>query len=168
MREALRRTIAVCAFLIFFSATGSLYGAEPRPDGDVSAARCAPEQWSKVALNGRLAPRYLGNVQYLLDVHEKRREFMIDAYRLREHRKKEADWDGEYAGKWLDAAARTAANTGHAALKEKALSLAAALRQCQQPDGYLGVFAPSERGKAQWDVWNQWYALTGLIAWPCT
>ena len=162
--SALRGVSAFCALLICSFATGSWCAAEPRPGGGVSAARCSPERWSRVALNGRLAPRYLGNVQYLLDLHEKRREFMIDAYRLREHRKKEADWDGEYAGKWLDAAARTAANTGHAAIKEKALSLAAALRHCQQPDGYLGVFAPSERGKAEWDVWNQWYALTGLIA----
>ena len=147
MNKTTRHAVIVFTTALLL-AMGLSYGAEADPDRDVSSARFAPERWSRVALNGRLAPRYAGNVQYLLDLHEKRRAFMIDAYRLRERRKKEADWDGEYAGKWLDAAARTAANTGHAAIKEKALSLAAALCQCQQPDGYLGVFAPSERGKA--------------------
>jgi DUF1680 family protein len=164
MRMRVGWGIALCQFSIWWSAMAAWCGAQPAPDVGISSVRNVSGQWPRVALNGRLASRYFGNAQYLLDLHAKRQSFMIDAYRLREHRKKEADWDGEYAGKWLDAAARVAANTGHAAMKEKALRLAAALRECQQPDGYLGIFGPSERGKAAWDVWNQWYAMTGLTS----
>jgi len=43
-----------------------------------------------------------------MDLHRKWGESMIAAFAQRGRRKHERPWDGEYAGKWLDAATLTA------------------------------------------------------------
>ncbi len=88
------------------------------------------------------------------------REFMLDAFRNR-GAPRLRDWDGEYAGKWLDAASLTVAAVDHPTLVQELERFAADLRQCQEPDGYFGLERPSRRGSA-WDMWNHWYLLAGL------
>ncbi len=135
----------------------------PPNDAPRGLPAISPGAVGRVELRGRLGQRYQGNVDYLLHVHREHGRFMLDAFRLRERRNKERPWDGEYAGKWLDAAACVAAHTGHEELRAKALAMAAAMRDCQDEDGYIGVEGPRTKGKTSWDVWNQWYAITGWL-----
>ena len=60
-------------------------------------------------------------------------------------------WDGEYAGKWLDAATRTAINTGDKALLKKVDQFTTALINHQQPDGYIGIKLPTNRDLNDWE-----------------
>src|SRR5688572_23137839 len=124
-----------------------------------------------VALAGRLAPRYQGNRLYLGQVHETRRDWMLEPFQNRGRAwviepvrsgKQEVNWAGEYAGKWLDAATRVAAGSQDDVLKSQASTFAAALIATQDSDGYLGIELPEKRGVADWDLWNVKYALTGL------
>lgn len=92
----------------------------------------------------------------------------------------EGDWYGEHAGKWLVAASRAAARSGDAALAGNVRCVADYLVSLQQPDGYLGTYAPSHRFDAQpvppvtdawdgapsrrtWDVWTHAYLVLGLL-----
>lgn len=118
---------------------------------------------SQVKISGYLNQRYIGNIKYLLQVLDDHEKFMLDAYRKRKRRIDEEQWDGEYAGKWLDAASKAAANTGDVLLLKKVNSFARLFRSLQESDGYMGIEDKEHKGKATWDIWNQWYALTGLI-----
>jgi hypothetical protein len=69
-------------------------------------------------------------------------------------------WDGEYAGKWIDASALMVGNLGNVALAAELDEMIKALIASQAPDGYLGI---DTKPGADWDVWNIWYALTGLL-----
>src|SRR6266545_5387048 len=88
----------------------------------------------QVTLSGRLAPRYEGNRGYLTKVYETRRDWMLEPFQNRgrdwvieplRSGKQELNWAGEYAGKWLDAAARVAAGSQDAQLKQQAGEFAA-------------------------------------------
>jgi DUF1680 family protein len=76
-------------------------------------------------------------------------------------------WDGEYAGKWLDAATRTAVNTGDNALLKKVDQFTTALINYQQLDGYMGIKLPTNRElndwEMSWDLWNQWNSMIGFL-----
>ena len=76
-------------------------------------------------------------------------------------------WIGEHIGKWLHAATLAWANTGDPALKAKLDGVVADLIACQEPDGYLGTYAPGRRfglfKDADWDVWSHKYNLIGLL-----
>lgn len=97
----------------------------------------------------------------------------------RRDRNEEGDWYGEHAGKWLVAAARAAARSGDAALAANVVAVADRLLWVQEPDGYLGNYAPDRRftvpqppkpeswngepALRTWDVWTHSYLLLGLI-----
>jgi DUF1680 family protein len=76
-------------------------------------------------------------------------------------------WIGEHVGKWLHAATLAWADTGDPALKAKLDAVVAELIACQEPDGYLGTYAPDQRfglfPGADWDVWSHKYNLIGLL-----
>lgn len=77
-------------------------------------------------------------------------------------------WIGEHIGKWMHAATLTWARTGDAALRERLDYAARELIATQEPDGYLGTYAPDKRfgleKEAEWDVWSSKYCLVGLLA----
>ena len=81
------------------------------------------------------------------------------------------DWYGEHAGKWLYTAARAAARTGDGALAGAIRRVAAYLVSVQEPDGYLGTYAPAARmtsdaaynTRRTWDVWVHAYLIIGLL-----
>ncbi len=119
---------------------------------------------------GRLGERFQGNINYLRYQHDHYGEFMLESFATRHYspgKLLERVWDGEYAGKWLDAATRTAVNTGDGAQLAMVDAFAASLRQHQQPDGYMGVKLPTDRvlneWEIDWDLWCQWNVLNGLL-----
>ena len=91
----------------------------------------------------------------------------------------EGDWYGEHAGKWLIAASKAAARTGDATLREHVRRVADFLVTQQEPDGYLGTYAPERRfmvpqpprpvtwdgapALRTWDIWTHAYLVLGLI-----
>jgi len=124
----------------------------------------------QLAPTGRFGPRYQGNVNYVRYQHDHFGEFMLESFATRHYspgKLLERVWDGEYAGKWLDAATRTAVNTGDDAQLAMVDAFAASLRQHQQPDGYMGVKLPTDRvlndWEQDWDLWCQWNAMIGFL-----
>jgi DUF1680 family protein len=94
-------------------------------------------------------------------------------------RNEEGDWYGEHAGKWLSAAAKAAARTQDDALAANVRCVADFLVATQEPDGYLGTYAPSHRfmvkqpakpgswdgapSQRTWDIWVHSYLILGLL-----
>ena len=129
----------------------------------------------QVTLTGRLSARYQGNLRYLAHIYETREDWMLEPFLHRgkewvleplRNKKGELAWAGEYAGKWLDAAALSASNSGDAHLGQDAARFASELIATQELDGYLGIELPARRGQGSdwdWDVWNVKYAMTGLL-----
>ncbi len=128
-----------------------------------------------MTLTGRLSARYQGNLRYLAHIYETREDWMLEPFLRRgkewvleplRNKKGELAWAGEYAGKWLDAAALSASNSGDAHLGQDAARFASELIATQESDGYLGIELPARRGQGSdwdWDVWNVKYAMTGLL-----
>src|SRR4029079_619103 len=80
------------------------------------------------------------------------------------NKKAELAWAGEYAGKWLDAAALSAFDGVEEHRSKAATNFASELIAAQESGGYLGIELPARRGHgSDWDVWNVKYALTGLL-----
>lgn len=91
----------------------------------------------------------------------------------------EGDWYGEHAGKWLYAAARAANRTADAQLADRVRCVADYLVSVQEPNGYLGTYAPERRfmhaqppaartwdgapSLRTWDIWTHSYLILGLL-----
>ncbi len=95
--------------------------------------------------------------------------FLLEGF---ERRPGKHPWQGEHVGKWLHAASMAEAATGDKKLDEKIREVAARLIATQEPNGYLGTYAPQERfyeklstgDPTTWDVWTQRYVIYGLLA----
>lgn len=91
----------------------------------------------------------------------------------------EGDWYGEHAGKWLYAAAKAVARSEDAELSANLRRVADFLVSVQEPDGYLGTYAPERRfmrpqspkpwtwdgapALRTWDIWTHAYLILGLV-----
>ena len=91
----------------------------------------------------------------------------------------EGDWYGEHAGKWLYAAAKSAARSGDPRLIANLQRVADYLVSVQEADGYLGTYAPDRRFMRKqppkpgtwdgapsvrtWDIWTHSYLIRGLF-----
>jgi uncharacterized protein len=91
----------------------------------------------------------------------------------------EGDWYGEHAGKWLVAAAKAVARSGDPALTTSLRRVADFLVSVQEPDGYLGTYAPDRRfmqpqppkplswngepSVRTWDIWTHAYLILGFV-----
>jgi DUF1680 family protein len=120
--------------------------------------------------NGRFEARFKGNIKYLRYQFNHYGKEMLEAFASRHYspgKLLERMWDGEYAGKWLDAATRTAVNTGDEGQLTMVDAFAASLRRYQHPDGYMGIKLPTDRElndwEKEWDMWNQWTTMIGLL-----
>ena len=77
-------------------------------------------------------------------------------------------WYGEFAGKLLTGMAYSYKATLNAQLKEAGDKLVADLAAAQGKDGYLGVFTGGARYSLEasnWDLWNQYHCIVGLLEW---
>jgi len=76
-------------------------------------------------------------------------------------------WIGEHIGKWLHAATLAWAYTDDSRLRAKIDGAVRELIRTQEPDGYLGTYAPDRRfglyPGSDWDVWSHKYNLIGLL-----
>jgi DUF1680 family protein len=120
-------------------------------------------------LRGRLS-------RFIVDEHSAAIELFSPERRARNT---EGDWYGEHAGKWLIAAARAAARSAHAGLGARVRCVADYLVSLQEPDGYLGTYAPERRfmrpqlpkppswdgapSVRTWDIWTHSYLILGLL-----
>lgn len=119
---------------------------------------------------GRFDRRFKGNSNYLHYLYDIYGKEMVEAFASRHYapgKLLERMWDGEYAGKWLDAATRTAVNTSDKSLLKKVDQFSTALINKQQPDGYMGIKLPTNRElndwEISWDLWNQWNSMIGFL-----
>ena len=134
-----------------------------------------------VQLDGLLGEALAANARgrlshFIIDEHSP--AIALFAPERREHNS-EGDWYGEHAGKWLYATAKAAARTGDAELIAHLRRVADFLVSVQEPDGYLGTYAPARRFmQAQatkppswngepsvrtWDIWTHAYLILGLV-----
>ena len=108
----------------------------------------------KLRKSGRFYERFRGNIKYLKYLYQHYRQEMIDAYKARNYspgKLLERMWDGEYAGKWLDAAIRSGVNTGDNELLGMVDSMIQSLLKHQQTDGYMGIKPPTDRELTIWE-----------------
>src|SRR5262249_48290187 len=73
------------------------------------------------------------------------------------------DWQGEFIGTWLDAAALTAWNKNDAQLRNKVQGMVSAWMATQDDDGYLGTYDRKDRWQS-WDLWIHAHDLIGLLS----
>jgi hypothetical protein len=152
---------------IFIVASAALQAAverEPLPFRVPAALPDAAEVLSPSAIqiSGWLGARLLANeTNRLLTIDT---EPLLAGFR---HKPGSHPWIGEHVGKWMHAATLAWASTGDPRLREKLDRVAAELIAAQEPDGYLGTYAPEQRfglyPNADWDVWSHKYCLIGLL-----
>lgn len=73
------------------------------------------------------------------------------------------DWQGEYLGTWMDAAALTVWYSGDAPLRAKIDQMVNDWLATQESDGYLGTYDGEDRWKS-WDIWIHGHDMIGLIS----
>ena len=85
------------------------------------------------------------------------------------------DWLGEHVGKWMYTAARSANRTNDSTLLATLQKTADYLVSMQEPDGYLGTYAPAVRFTSDlrknfdmtWDIWTHSYLILGFLEINC-
>ena len=72
-------------------------------------------------------------------------------------------WHTEFWGKYMHAAVPFWRYTGSKELGERIAASVRAVIALQEPDGYIGNYAPEDRYTRGWDVWGTKYTLMGLM-----
>lgn len=88
--------------------------------------------------------------------------------RKTDYRKDLLPWYGEFVGKHLTGLVLNYRIYPTVGGKKAIEEIVDALQQTQQEDGYLGVYAGCSRYSLfteNWDLWNQYHAIIGLIEW---
>lgn len=130
----------------------------PPPHGHAALLPLAP---ACLTLTGGLGQRYAGHLAYL-QWRGRDLDRLLFPFEHRDEWQRVRDWDGEYLGKWLDAAVRTADLTGDPTLLRQTTEAATRLRATQEADGYLGTELPAHRFRPDWPLWMHWLAMKGL------
>ena len=77
-------------------------------------------------------------------------------------------WYGEFVGKLLTGMAYSYRIRPDEELLEAAVEIISDLKEAQGEDGYLGTYVGGSRYSIEtsnWDLWNQYHAITGLLEW---
>ena len=72
-------------------------------------------------------------------------------------------WHTEFWGKYMHAAVPFWRYSGSESLGKKIAAGVKAILDLQEPDGYIGNYAPENRYGRGWDVWGTKYTLMGLL-----
>jgi len=97
------------------------------------------------------------------------KRFDIDHYveMVRQRNHKDWGWIGEQDGKWVESAVLASAQSGDAALRQKARSVLASIIATQEPDGYVGITPKAIRTPARplrgMDPYELYFTLHALI-----
>ena len=86
--------------------------------------------------------------------------YLTDPFKWKNERNQ---WQSEFWGKWMHAAAPFARYTGDPKLLANIRASVANLLPSQLPDGYLGNYDEKHRCGKGWDVWGEKYTMLGLI-----
>ncbi|MGD0201953.1 MAG: beta-L-arabinofuranosidase domain-containing protein [Bryobacteraceae bacterium] len=137
-------------------------------DGDVrllgQPRRPVADALSPLPLHDVQLSGYLGRK---LDLCIRNRIFALDPRQLVEpfrRRQERQCWQTEFWGKWLSAAAAACEYTGNQEWQARLRQSVQELLATQDPDGYIGNYAPDSHLKS-WDIWGRKYTLLGLLAW---
>ena len=84
---------------------------------------------------------------------------LVDLFRERT----KTGWHTEFWGKYMHAAVPFWRYTGSKELGERIAASVRAVIALQEPDGYIGNYAPEDRYTHGWDVWGTKYTLMGLL-----
>ena len=167
---------ATCKIVYSFTADGlndtleysTLFCYKPTSRGNDHAVY----PFVKQTISGKSMPFDLENIQckgYLnerLNANLSERLLNIDEIGILEcyyRRPGKQTWVGEYVGKYLHAASLVWQSTHNARLKTHMDRIVDILISCQNGDGYLGTYLPSDYW-TEWDVWAHKYNLLGLIS----
>jgi DUF1680 family protein len=77
-------------------------------------------------------------------------------------------WYGEFVGKLLTGMAYSYRVEPNEDLLNSALEIIADLKEAQGADGYLGTYVGGSRysiSTVNWDIWNQYHIISGLLEW---
>lgn len=80
------------------------------------------------------------------------------------HKNDTASWQTEFWGKWVQGAINSYRYNRDPKLYDKIKKSVEQIIATQQPDGYIGNYAPDYH-LCQWDVWGRKYTTLGLLAW---
>jgi len=117
-----------------------------------------PFDLGNMSFNGYLNDRLNANLnQRLLNIDE---TGILECYYNRPGKQ---TWVGEYTGKYLHAASRVWRSTKNTQLKTQMDRIVDILISCQNEDGYLGTYSPSNYW-TEWDVWAHKYNMLGLLS----
>ena len=84
---------------------------------------------------------------------------LVDLFRERT----KIGWHTEFWGKYMHAAVPFWRYTGSKELGERIAASVRGVIALQEPDGYIGNYAPEDRYTRGWDVWGTKYTLMGLL-----
>jgi len=122
-----------------------------------------PDKTSQFGLENMVFEGYINDrlnanlVQRLLNIDE---NGILECYYNRPGKQ---TWAGEYTGKYLHAASRVWHSTKNVQLKTQMDRIAEILIACQNEDGYLGTYIPSNYWH-DWDAWAHKYNILGLLS----
>ena len=126
-----------------------------------SARKCgnnAPEAVSGIKIGGYIGSRIdLCNSGMIMQENV---DELVEPFR---HKNDTWSWSTEFIGKWMLGAMDMYRYNGDPALLEKISKGIHDLTATQEPDGYIGNYAPGKRLQA-WDIWGRKYTALALIS----
>lgn len=93
---------------------------------------------------------------------------LLDMFRRRDrrlHTEPLVPWAGEFAGKHLISAVQACQMSNDPRLRPFVQEFVDALVACQADNGYLGAFSEDQQLLGNWDLWNHYHIMTGLLMW---
>jgi len=150
---------------ILLSSTASATTSLPPIKGDLSMHSITNANWQ---FEGEIGRRVDANIENWILRTPDANPGLLDMFRRR-NRELSGDplvpWAGEFAGKYLISAVQACHMSDDTRLRPFVQDFVDALVACQAPNGYLGAFSESEQLLGNWDLWNHYHVMTGLLMW---
>lgn len=148
----LKITQLIVILIVVFTGVNHAAELSPAVADTFVPARCVKADFSG-PLMSRVGINYTERIAWLDP------NWLLDPFIKKEKTEK---YDGEFLGKWIDAAVRIYSYTGDENLRTKLDHTVSTLIATQEEDGYIGTYTKSAR-YTHWDVWTIKYTLIGLL-----